>query len=333
MKINVELLKRFKEGKCSAEEIIQLEQYFNRNDFSTLENTFQEDWNALEGKISREDSTVKGVIWNKIQQSIGQKNKVISLRQKIGRWGAIAATIALLIVGYKYLNTQQKNTQSIVEKINHQQIPMMVELMEGTKIWLKPKSRITYPSQFSNDKREVSLKGEAYFEVQSDKSWPFLVKSKNVITRVLGTTFNISAFPNRPAIEIALLEGSVAVDLDQDTAIQQIALLQPGESFTYQKNNGQYIKANFEDTLSYLWKDGIIYFERASIKKVVEILENWYSIKINLPTHELAEETLKHKVDTRKMDIDEVIAGINLVMKKYTYVKTGSNTYTVESKK
>ena len=119
--------------------------------------------------------------------------------------------------------------------------------------------------------------------------------------------------------------------LRENQVQRPVATLLPGEAFTFRKSNGQFYKTQFEEAMTYQWKDGIIHFHRADIVEVVETLENWYDVRIEIKDAEKITEKLVHRIDTRKMNIDEVLEGINLVT-NYRFEKIRKSEYTVAPK-
>jgi len=158
-----------------------------------------------------------------------------------------------------------------------------LNLTDGSKVWLNSASSLRFPVVFTDDKREVELKGEAYFEVSKDNNRKFSVRSGNQSVEVLGTHFNINAYSDEPSITTTLIEGKVRV-IELNTHESQI--LEPGE----QAKVGRNIKIKKTDTqVDVAWKDGYFHFENADIKVVMRQLARWYGITARyegeLPQH------------------------------------------------
>lgn len=150
-----------------------------------------------------------------------------------------------------------------------------IVLADGTKVFLNAVSSIKYPTQFKGNQRIVELEGEAYFEVAKNKEKPFIVKSENQSIEVLGTHFNVHAYPNETVVKTTLLEGSVAV-----TAKNQKSVLRPGQQSNVADNFGT-IKIREVDTeAAVAWKNGRFKFDNADLKSVMKQLERWYGIKV-----------------------------------------------------
>jgi transmembrane sensor len=147
-------------------------------------------------------------------------------------------------------------------------------LPDGTEVWLNAASSITYPTAFVGNERNVSITGEAYFEVAKDKNKPFRVKSGSQMIEVLGTHFNVMAYGDEDAIKTTLFEGSVKI-----TENNEIQILKPGEQAVVDKNGGLKIGvADVDDALA--WKNGYFKFSRVNIKYIMRQLARWYDVDI-----------------------------------------------------
>lgn len=148
-------------------------------------------------------------------------------------------------------------------------------LADGTKVWLNAKSKLHFPSRFdSSDDRMVELEGEGYFEVTKDKR-SFKVQSNDHIVKVLGTHFNVKAYPDETNWTTTLLEGKVEIRNGKETRI-----LNPGLQAIGSKNSEiiQVKKADLGTVLS--WRSGSYDFQDASIQEVMKVLARWYPIEV-----------------------------------------------------
>lgn len=155
-------------------------------------------------------------------------------------------------------------------------------LSDGTKVWLNSDSELRFPVNFSSSSRDVYLKGEAYFEVTSNKHKPFDVIFGTTKVEVFGTSFNVSAYKEDKMIEVALLEGKV-----QFVTEQEVVTLKPG--FMVKMNNHtKEIKISHVDVNAIsAWKNGTFIFEDMLLTEIMKKLERWYNVKINIENEEL----------------------------------------------
>jgi transmembrane sensor len=151
-----------------------------------------------------------------------------------------------------------------------------VLLPDGTKVWLNAESRLTFPTAFRGKQRRVELVGEAYFEVAKNKRMPFFVSSGSQVVEVLGTHFNISAYPDETVLKTTLLEGSVKVS---KVGTNQYGLLVPGQQSTI-KNGGDILitAVNVNDAIA--WKNGYFMFANENVESVMKKISRWYNIDV-----------------------------------------------------
>ncbi len=174
-------------------------------------------------------------------------------------------------------------------------------LSDSTKVWLNSDSEIKYPVQFNQNNRKVWVSGEAYFDVENDKKKPFIVNVKDVEVRVLGTEFNIEAYPENESVITTLVEGSVKLKKEKEELIiepdQQVITSTIGEGFTVRQVNAK----NHS-----LWKDGIFYCEAEHLSTIMEKLSRWYDVNIFYLNPSLKDKRFSVEVQ-RYENIDEVL--------------------------
>lgn len=201
-------------------------------------------------------------------------------------WLRIAAAISLLIIaglaGYhmsqSIFDTPDTEMQAIrlVSKSTDKGQKATFTLQDGTKIHLNAASQITFPEYFGDSVREISLEGEAYFEVAKDKQRPFIVKCGGLHTKVLGTSFNINAYPETEKVKVVLIEGKVQVGkVDMKDSI----VLQPSEMALFDKEKFSLEKLNVNTREFTAWKEGVILFQKAPFEEIQQVLERWYDVR------------------------------------------------------
>ncbi|MGA6118195.1 FecR family protein [Sphingobacterium anhuiense] len=176
--------------------------------------------------------------------------------------------------------TSSKKNAPILTALNTLSTPngtqYKLQLADGTKVWLNAGSSLKFPSIFTGKTRQVELSGEAYFEVAHRKEQPFFVRLPRLKIEVLGTHFNVKAYPNESNIETTLLQGAVKVS-SKDRAV----FLKPGEQSRYNQTNAQLDEAQAVDATTIVaWKEGIFSFNNTDIKEVVRQLSRWYNIQV-----------------------------------------------------
>ena len=150
-------------------------------------------------------------------------------------------------------------------------------LSDGTHVYLNSMSELKYPVQFHDEKREVELAGEAYFEV-APSARPFLVKSKAVVTEVIGTEFNVNAYSDKNEVVTTLVSGQVRIGLDGSGGISRT--LEPDEQAIW-KTGTLTLEVKKVDVLLYTaWKDGEINFYNERLEDIMTTLTRWYSAEV-----------------------------------------------------
>lgn len=151
-----------------------------------------------------------------------------------------------------------------------------IELSDGTRVWLNAESELVYPVEFNGGHREVRLKGEAYFEVSHDPDKAFYVVSDGQRIQVLGTKFNVCAYPDEDVTTSTLLEGRIRISHELGT--KQSLVLEPGEQVVQNEQGLLVRQTDVRDVIS--WKEGRISFNGKSFDQVMRELGRWYDLDI-----------------------------------------------------
>lgn len=219
---------------------------------------------------------------NNFQAAIRTKKRTVSLWKWAG--GIAAAAIALFLL-YNVPVYLQKNIQQEVA-LNTIKVPpgqrVEVTLADGTHIWLNARSEFSYPASFNGDKREVRLKGEAFFDVAKSKDKKFIVNTGRCEVEVLGTQFNVEAY-NENEFSTALLRGSVKVT-DKSQPDESV-VLEPNNAVSLQ--NGKLKVTPITDLNPYSWKEGLITFKDIRFRDLMKKLEKNYGVRIIIESHNL----------------------------------------------
>lgn len=148
-------------------------------------------------------------------------------------------------------------------------------LSDGTRVWLNSETSIQYPVAFGAKERRVFVQGEAYFEVAKDANKPFTVQFMSSSVTVLGTSFNIRAYPEEKRSQTTLAEGSVRIYSPGSSM-----LLKPGEQAEVSALSGEMVKQEVEVKNFTSWKDGRFVFEQQPLEDIMRTLERWYDIRV-----------------------------------------------------
>jgi len=148
-------------------------------------------------------------------------------------------------------------------------------LADGSKVWINSASSLRYPTAFSSKTREVYLDGEAYFEVAHNANSPFKVKTAKAEVQVLGTHFNVNAYPDEATCKTTLLEGSVKVKTPTGDQI-----IKPGQQDVASSDGSQIVDSNVDLEEEVAWKDGLFFFKDAGIQEIMRQACRWYDLKV-----------------------------------------------------
>lgn len=204
-------------------------------------------------------------------------NKIVRLSIKSVQWAA-AAVILLAISAVLRLYNQPNENQSIVYSTGaneHQQYA----LPDGSKIWLNENTRLSFNKNF--EERIVQLEGEAFFEVKHlENGTPFTIRSGTASTTVLGTTFNVRAYPNEDQVEVTVKTGEVALSDAKNVAKKE--LLIAGKTGVYNKKTTEVVVVEKPLENVDAWKTKQLEFDQTPMSEVVETLERFYNVKIDV---------------------------------------------------
>lgn len=206
------------------------------------------------------------------------KTPVRPLR-RILRLVEYAAVAAMLIVALTLYLRPAQHTEWLVEYADMGQT-RQITLPDSTRIWLNSGSRIIYPSRFDAEARRVYIDGEIFADVAKDAKHPFIVSASGVAVRVLGTQFGMKSYAQNPNVEVALIEGSVAMQAEREGETVDCTLT-PGDLVRYNRTSGE-MEAYRIDTLSYgSWHTNRnLCFINQTLGDIAADLERRFDVKI-----------------------------------------------------
>ncbi len=191
----------------------------------------------------------------------------------------------------------------------------MIVLSDGTKVWLNAGSQLTYPAVFLNKDRKVTLIGEAFFDVAKNPQRPFIVSASDLSVQVLGTRFDISAYPEDKVIQTVLEEGKVNLKYSGNGIFnrENVVEMNPNQMVLYDKSLGE-ASSEMVDVSKYVsWKDGMLEFDKVDLGRALMPVERFYNVKIHLSEPEIGTYKLSGKLDL-KDEPEEVLNVIKLTV-------------------
>jgi transmembrane sensor len=256
----------------------------------------------------------------RIQKTItaGNQARIIPIWQKT--WFIAAAACVVLIIGIVFWKTttspniyeqQMASENNLTEKINDTAKPQVVHLPDGSAVILASKSKISYLKTFENNIRKVYLQGEATFDIVKNPSKPFLVYSNELITKVIGTKFIITAFEKDKNVMVRVIQGQVSVYRNQTQNAQTLkgVLLLPNQQVIFERKSEHFTKSIIENPALIASKEANAIrfeFDETPVSIAFERIEKAYSIDIIFDkemlkncqiTSSLTEESLFQKLD------------------------------------
>jgi len=200
---------------------------------------------------------------------------------------AAAAIVAIVGAGMLWLMLPQHQQTVIPMVAMHTSIGEVKEIVlpDSSHVWLNAASTLRYPQQFSGDKREVSLEGEAFFDISKDEQRQFVVHAGNTSTAVLGTAFNIAAYEPDADIIVSVMRGKVQV---ADAALTS-GILTPGHQIHYKPATKEMLHETIAITETAPWVEGKLVFDEMPMAQITAALARWYHV-----TFEYDNEQLKY---------------------------------------
>lgn len=212
----------------------------------------------------------------------------------------VAAILLLPLLVYSgYLTIQNhsngdRQKQIVMQTISSRQgMVTQFTLVDGTKVWLNSGSVLQFPSEFRGKKREVLLKGEAFFEVTKNEKQPFRVNANELKVEVLGTSFNVASFDDDNQSEVVLVKGKVALFSENGNNKTAYGILNSGQRAVYEKRTQKVFTEEVDVEKYIAWREGNLIFRDDSMEDVVKRLSRWFNVEIIISDPEIKEYVYK----------------------------------------
>ncbi len=316
------LIEKYKRGECSPREKELLERYLE------LFQNNPGEWNENEmGNQRITEEKIYSAIMKNIDKEKSNYFSQIFFSPSLLKRAAVIIFFLILVSGILYVSgIFEQKTGSIVwnEKVTLSGEKSIITLPDGSIVTLNADSKLKYQDKFNNTSREVYLEGEAYFEVHHNITQPFVVHSENISTTVLGTKFDVSAYPEKKNISVSLLEGKVKVSREEKGKINEIAVLKPKEELIYNKENNVSSFEQFDSLEAVGWKDNIYKFENEPLGEVLSQLERAFGVKFKLDDQSVLLQKITIKFEKKSLqtvvDVIKSLTGLD-----YKILKENNN--------
>lgn len=267
-------------------------------------------------KVTTNDLSVSSVqtalesTWNKIENKQNRIHKV-KTRYLRNNWiKGIAATLFFGLASiwsynnyfdtynseHDYKELISENSDGLLEQTNNSNKSQIITLSDGSSVLLQPKSKLSYPKIFVGNERRVYLSGEGFFEISKNPNKPFLVFANEIVTKVVGTSFRITAFSNDPDVEILVRTGKVKVQSNEMTLSfnenEEITLL-PNEALRFTRKSSTFNKITDitkDETLVHSFRtiEQLSFeFTDIPVSQIFRTIEQAYSVNIQFPQEKL----------------------------------------------
>jgi len=355
----LELLTRKIAGEISLEELRELEDLFDKNpDIVYYEQFIKEIWNRRDDEPLNKESDIdnqfnrhllrhkNNLIFNDelVLSDVDDKGKSSIKSRKYLKYSFLLIVLVVMgVVLFEWnaniFSIQENKVADTIEILTRKGVKKQITLPDGTKVWLNADSKLSYNNSMNDDDiRSVSLEGEAYFDVVKDANRPFFIKTEEISIKVLGTAFNVKAYPDDEKTETTLIRG--AIELVVNERPDEKFMLKPSEKLEVTKhkmvgrekminnsdssniapsNNitltiGNLSKINIDDReyiQETLWIDNKLVFRDETLEEIIPKLERWYNLDIEITDIKL--NNYRYTGTIAHESIDQVLTAMQLI--------------------
>jgi transmembrane sensor len=303
--INKDLLKRYLEGDLSADEKRQVDHWYE----------------SLDQVPSGAFPLVTDAMHKKMLNLVFPKRfpKIIFVTS------AAAAAILLLFVVYGLLQSSAKRTlvqrDHVVQTAKGER--KKITLLDGSAVWLNAESSLSFTPGFGNKHRNLKLVGEAYFEVRPKRDCPFIIYAGGIKTSVLGTSFNVKAYPDYRQIKVAVSSGKVQVaDLTAAGHENQRFLLTKGQALNYNLLQGRATLHAEQPSDQNLWLSNKLFIDHYNLREIALELSRYY--KMPVKTRGSITKSDHYTIALGKVALPEALKILSSLTKVNIYEKDGT---------
>jgi ferric-dicitrate binding protein FerR (iron transport regulator) len=362
------LIVKFLQNQCDVDEIATLSEWINEHPDN--KSYFEQEealWNSIE--LSRNtDGIDANKDWDKLSSLIEKEERKPLMKtkkqQQVFRLGALLRVAAVVLISFglswlafsSYYKTALSKSEGMLEVSVAKGSKSVVKLADGTTIWLNSATTIRYPDKFKNNRRDVYIEGEAYFEVAKDKKRPFTVHTSDMDMVVLGTSFNVKSYPDEGTIETTLVEGSVRIEKKMKSGKIKYVSLKPNQQVTLIKEEGRILLTdlnedkveklavaeqqesdslkvttikrkerivvveNIDPNVFIAWKSNRLEFKDEIFESIAVKLERWYNVEISIKNEKL--KKIKFTGTFENETIEQALEALRLTTRfKYKFNK------------
>lgn len=311
------IIARVLSGDSSSEDILQLSNWLNKEEKNKKEFSYLK--NYWDAEVASNHFSDPAITFDKLQEQLNREKKQMALKQRWRLWTPIAASIAVLLAvssWFIFQSAEEQVTFCFTYLTENNKAEFNLE--DGTTVTLNKNSRLSYTNFYGKEERVVVLEGEAFFDVKKDSVKPFIVSVANdrMRVKVLGTRFNVNAYPSESDIHTTLVEGAVLLqftdaekrmserllDSPLNNAVYNLTSknvivgeqkLVPAEKLTFNILSKKIETSHIDPIDEYAWKDGLIKYKNVSFSDLISELEKKFKVKITIENETLAQASTK----------------------------------------
>lgn len=313
MGIRTDILKKYLNGKFSLNDKVEVDEYLtDQKHNSEINEVLSEHWNQLETSGIKSTKNLNPLLDKINHKIVLHSPKSAGTLNLLWQFYAKAAAILLVpIILFSLYFHQSKNESSSnawVEVHSPYGARTQFSLPDGTTGWLNSGSVIKYPSQF-NTERNVSLNGEAYFDVVKNPKLPFVVKTKSIGIKVLGTSFNVVSYDIDSIAEVVVTTGKVEVTANESKMRQHLL---PNERLVFNNQVNRAVKSVVDVQNYTSWKSGKLIFMNDNMDEVVRKISRYYNVDFNVC--ENVDKTQLFRAIMEEESLEEILRYMKLTM-------------------
>jgi transmembrane sensor len=292
------LIEMYLAGKCSKAEEDELALLIDSVKDDALKSELLAQWEKYTPERDLPDEDSEQILGNIMQSKtdIYPKRKIRSLALRISAIAASLFFILALAVAIKHIAGKQTLQPVIVSEIikppsEPTAYTRSLKLPDGSTVVLKAGSSLQFPTRFEGETREVKLSGEAYFDIVHNPKQPFIIHTGTIKTTVLGTAFNIKAWPNDKKVKVTVTRGKVRVEEESRKKI--LAVLTLNHEAEYDFNSKKTISEQVEaERVVQSWTQQELNFDHVSFEKIARTISKRFGVTIEIEDPKIAENVL-----------------------------------------
>lgn len=277
-----------------------------------LFNELKELWERIKDTVSSDEEPDTDYYWKEMQSRM-KENRKSAFISRLKPLLSVASVVAILAMLISFFYTNWLMGDDSMQTFTSMNGKSKIVLPDSSIVWLNKGTTIHYSGTFSR-KRNISLEGEASFEVKKDTDNPFVVSTGGIRVKVYGTQFNIHSEDQSKDVKIALIEGSVSV-IDG----KKEAFLNPGEVCIFDKTNHSILIVPGCVDLETFWAKENVHFEHKSLGYICKYLERWYGVEIKLDSSLAESQFYTFTLGNESLEmILRIISRINPIQYSFT---------------